>query len=500
MKEKNNKIGQFITTNKVILILFTIYIAFHSFFEKHISTLLVNTFLSYLTPTLVNDCFAIISGLFIIYRFVRLKKLNSYISNQIFILSLLFFVIILYYRFFDNTWIFTSMFIYDKVKYIDIIYIYCLSNIVVRILYKKKRYSCDKEKGFLFDNPIQTENDDKLNRNNIAKTLVERIQNTVSSDAAFAIGICSEWGQGKTSFLNLIKKKLDNENRIIVQFNPWLNNDENSIITSFFDELSEELKEYNKELSDDLIKYAEILNTTENNIIERTLNLFKTNHSNNLRKKFESINHEIKKSGKQIVIFIDDLDRLYEKEILEVLRLIRNSANFTNTIFIAAYDRNYLISALKKANEYRPNFYLEKIFQLEMMLPKFEKYIIANELKTAIKPFLNDKDKEILEELLKNGYHRRFTYFLFSNIRDINRFVNSFLLSYELLEGEIDLLDLLNLELLRIRYLGIYNLLSKDYNDFLGVYGNDKNSYLHLKNLRDKDDNKKSLGLEKTAL
>lgn len=65
---------------------------------------------------------------------------------------------------------------------------------------------------------------------------------------------------------------------------------------------------------------------------------------------------------------------------MEVLSLIRNSANFSNTIFIVAYDRNYLVSALEKVNNYHPHAYLEKIFQLELPLPQFERDIIVSVL------------------------------------------------------------------------------------------------------------------------
>ena len=500
MEKENGKKNQFLAANIIALILFATYIAFHSFFEKHITVLLVDNFLCYLNSTWINDCLAILFFFLIIYHFKESRKFNSYISNQILFLSILFFIVIIYYRFFANTWSFTSMFIYSKVKYIDLIFIFCILIFVARILYKKNEYPYDSANGFFFDNPINNENEDELGRSILAKKISEKIKNTASDDTAFAIGICSEWGQGKTSLLELIKSNLYDKHRIVIDFNPWLNNDECSIIISFFDELSYRLTQYNKELSKDLIEYAEILNVAENSNIDKILSFFKLSNSKSLKQKYDSLNNKISNLGKQIVVFIDNLDRLYDKEILEVLRLIRNSASFANTIFIVAYDRNYLISALKKVNEFQPNLYLEKIFQLEIMLPKFEKYIIANKLKAAIEPFLTDKDKIELEELLETGYHRNFNYTLFSNIRDINRFVNSFILSYEILKGEIDLLDLLNLELLRIRYLGVYNLLSKDYNDFVKSAkqnDNDKDYYLCLRKLKDKNEDKKLL--EKTA-
>ena len=52
-------------------------------------------------------------------------------------------------------------------------------------------------------------------------------------------------------------------------------------------------------------------------------------------------------------------------------------------------------------------------------------------------------------------------------IRDVNRLVNSFLVSYDSLKREIILADLLKLELLKIRYLGAYELLANNMKQFL---------------------------------
>ena len=165
-----------------------------------------------------------------------------------------------------------------------------------------------------------------------------------------------------------------------MEFNPWLNNDEKAIVSSFFNELSSQLKIYNIELSQNIIEYsAELLKTIDSGTVSKILPIKDFTYS--LRKHFEEINKAITLLGYQIIVFIDDLDRLYENEIAEVLKLIRNSASFSNTIFIVAYDRNYLISALKKVNDYRTAFYLEKIFQLEITLPLFEKHIFKKIIK-----------------------------------------------------------------------------------------------------------------------
>lgn len=130
---------------------------------------------------------------------------------------------------------------------------------------------------------------------------------------------------------------------------------------------------YNKESSSNILKYSELFNTTGEDPISKLNKAFSSfMNEASLKGLFNYINDSIKKSGFQIVVFIDDLDRLYENEILEILKLIRNSASFANTIFIVAYDRNYLVSAINRVNSYHPDAYMEKIFQIEIALPAYE--------------------------------------------------------------------------------------------------------------------------------
>ena len=60
-----------------------------------------------------------------------------------------------------------------------------------------------------------------------------------------------------------------------------------------------------------------------------------------------------------------------------------------------------------------------------------------------------------------------FKYEMIENLRNLNRFINSFIISYDSLKGECKLNDLLCVELLKMKYLSIYNLLVKNHNRFI---------------------------------
>lgn len=56
---------------------------------------------------------------------------------------------------------------------------------------------------------------------------------------------------------------------------------------------------------------------------------------------------KLKDIDSKIVVAIDDIDRLDSNELFEVLRLIRNTANLPNLIFLVTYDKDYVIKQLK---------------------------------------------------------------------------------------------------------------------------------------------------------
>lgn len=492
------QIDLFTRKEKITFSIILIFIMFHVFFERIIEHLFVDSFFNTIKSSIINDLIVGLLFILVSYRLITNLKNNFYISDKSFIISTFLLVSGLYYRISESVWLFTSTYLFESIKYLDLVLIFLFTNFINRLCYKKKEPKVDSRLGFCFDNPNKDPDKAIQNRSIIAKKIAEEIKNTCNSESSFAIGVTSEWGRGKTSFINLIENIIKEDNkRIVVHFNPWLNNDEKSLCKSFFDELSIPLKKYNRELSDDLLRYAELLSTVDakgySKLADGLQSVF-TNKNDNLRTRFDNINNAIKASGLQIVILIDDVDRLFEKEIVEVLRLIRNSANFANTIFIVAYDRNYLISSLKKANDYKPNLYLDKIFQLEIALPPFEKSVIIERLKEVFSCRLTKEDQEEFDKLLNReenifGFHG-FRYDLITNLRDINRLANSFFISYESLKGEIVLVDLLNIELLRVKYLGVYNLLAFKYQSFLTTTNSITNvRYVTLKMELDKDGN-----------
>ena len=171
--------------------------------------------------------------------------------------------------------------------------------------------------------------------------------------------------------------------------------------------------------------------------------------------------------SKPFAIFIDDLDRLEGNELFEVLRLIRITANFRNVVFVVAYDRDYICNVLNESkNIKRAEEYIQKIFHLEVSLPKFEDETLLDVfMEEVVRIASLDESKatrlrQLVMQLL-NVDGLSFTDFI-PNFRQARRFANVFALNLKsILAHTKDFVvkDFIGIELLHFAYPDIHRTL-----------------------------------------
>ena len=268
-----------------------------------------------------------------------------------------------------------------------------------------------------------------------AKNLFKKLVAT-NVEEAYAVGLNAQWGYGKTTFLNEIKKNLT-EDVILVEFNPWLSSSPDQIVKDFFENLKDKLRTFDSNLDDEIDDYVNLLiNLDVHPIITALAKVWEGSSSKSIVSSRESIQKRINHIGKKIVVMIDDLDRLEKDEIYEVLKLIRNTAKFKNLIYIVAYDRQYICSTLKQKGIVMPESYLYKIFQMEVLLPAFEGDLIEKKLLEELQKQLEGDDYERFIKAIDNEISKAYRtnravgYFL-KNFRDVKRFSNLLCLEIE---------------------------------------------------------------------
>lgn len=321
---------------------------------------------------------------------------------------------------------------------------------------------------------------DSYKRRAVCESAYKTLELCFYKEGSFTFSITGIWGSGKTTFINILKEQYSSKNnsaKSIIIFEPWKSDTSDSIVKGFFAMLRDELSNYIPNISSTIDQYVELLLDEESGkplkIIGKSLHgIF-----NEDKNPYELIKEILERTKHKTVVFIDDIDRLNAAEIKEVLRLIRNTANFPYIQFIVAYDKNYVCETLKNNGINTPDRYLEKFFNVEMSLPKSEERVICNELLTRIQETvhtiweLEKEDTKItnmvyyrpdnpINSIIDNNLVTQ----VLHTIRDVIRFHNSFYLlakAYkdQSAEKEVCFQDLFFLELLRYRYLDIYIIL-----------------------------------------
>jgi predicted KAP-like P-loop ATPase len=317
-------------------------------------------------------------------------------------------------------------------------------------------------------------------RTDMASNVGNLITNSVNNEGATVIGIFSEWGSGKTDFLMRLKNVLidlekndyDQINQVF-EFNPWKYSAGEGVIQSFFNSFEQILIKYNDDIDTLFRDYLKDIMGNSRSLDLKFFQLLMFNMFDNSKDLTvqQKIKNTLNSTGKRFVIYIDDIDRLTGKEIVEVFKLVRVIADFPNVFFVITMDYNYVVKTVDDTNEIgNIEQYIKKIYDVSFRLPIIKKETITYQL---IKLIGNDFDKESstkLEQTLNRintkpilidkvelfGLIEK----MLENSRDVLQFYNSIKGHLVNLNDEIDLTDLILLELLKVYSFRIYNSLS----------------------------------------
>ena len=342
----------------------------------------------------------------------------------------------------------------------------------------KKRKDCESS----FLEIERTENiEDTYGRTPIYKSIFDVLRTCFNNERSFSVAITGEWGSGKTTFMQELKARYENEEQLksIVWFEPWKCDSPDLIIKSFFDLLRRELRVYIPSISSMIDEY--VLTLLDNDAVKPLrliLAAFRVAITKEHESPYERIRKVLAKTQHKVVVFIDDIDRLDSEEIKEVLRLIRNTADFPYIQFIVAYDKEYVTQMLGTGGINDAKKYLEKFFNIDIPVPKFEERRICEELYRRVERLSNDGvwASKLDEAAVNDMVYRRNNKendgkdsgYIVPNVlhtmRDVIRFSNALKLLCETykeqkIQEEIEFNDLFFLELLRYGFGEIYTVL-----------------------------------------
>lgn len=437
-------------------------------------------FASVESGSLLIDLILLATLFFFMAYYIYEYRKALYHPDKMYVYSLAILILYVFYRYsICSDWKYVSFSLFPF-KYLDIFYIPFITSVIIALrIYSnclkdkettkktsKEQSTVEQQSGFINDIPSKL---DDYKRGKYAEILSQKLMVTDCREAAFTLGIIGKWGAGKTTFMDLIK---NNIKKHIIEFKPWLCSDENELINEYFSKLKSAASIYEPTIKSQIDSYIKSLMDSAGSSFVHTMKSFmfpfenKTTHF-----QYEEIKEVFKKIEKRFFIFIDDFDRLNAKEICAVLQIIRNTSNFPYLTFIVAYDKDYVTNTLE-STIYEPDKYLEKIFNMEIVLPTLDKDLLIRKLLEYISTLILPMEKypEQIDSLNQFFYSSRFNdnVKLFTNIfrdlRGVKRFCNSFNQNISTLLkvgciNDFDIISLFILELLRYKSLGTYNIL-----------------------------------------
>jgi len=324
----------------------------------------------------------------------------------------------------------------------------------------------------LVDEPILLEEQDRLNRNKFAEQFAQTLLGH-RGNSCLITALHGPWGSGKSSLLNLIEDQLKSssstDDYIIIRFNPWNISSLDQLITMFFHELKVAIggrQQFNADGS----KTAKLLDIFSGILMVSTLSpvgsqyfavgaeavkkasgIIKNTRTKSLVEIKRQLDKELSKTAKRIFILIDDIDRLDEKAARLLFRMIRLNADFKNTTYLLAFDLKVVTDLVERDQPGHGKEYLKKVIQLPVHIPKIDDAVLHGILTDELDIFVNKYDgnrfnQERWQELITSGRFFKF----FQTMRDIVRYVNGLNLNFALISNEVNIVDFMALEGIRI--------------------------------------------------
>ncbi|MBN2963288.1 AAA family ATPase [Sulfurospirillum sp. T05] len=326
--------------------------------------------------------------------------------------------------------------------------------------------------------PINAHDEDRLGFSSFAKRVAQGILNYEQQEA-FVISIEGKWGSGKTSLVNLIENEIQEEVEVM-RFNPWLVADLHQVVKLFFDELITVLSrtsfdvKWNEQIKKDIKTLVSVI--APENVSVSTGMLSATwklkpksspSKTQSLEAIKKSINGYLQGLKRKIVIIIDDIDRLTDKETEFIFRLVKGIADFDNVIYLLLYDKEIVARSLETFKKESGEKYLEKIVQYPLCVPKPHNVTLHGVLHEKLDAILarvkEDRRKVFFDKYKWEHVIRDIVPKYILTMRDVYLLEGTLSFEYPIIAQDVNFTDFFLLSLLKIKNNRLYSEIRDDF-------------------------------------
>ncbi len=275
------------------------------------------------------------------------------------------------------------------------------------------------------------------------------------------IGLYGEWGEGKTSVLNMAlneykdRRKQSLQEPIIVYFCPWEYSAQTNLVKALFSTIAQQVQTSwidpinKKVIARGLLTVSSLVSVYCSYRYPGVMPTIKaaksgikqlakwTNKEPPLEEEKRKLKDALNSSSCRIIIVIDDVDRLLHPEIRELVRAVKANGDLPNLTWILLCDRAIVAKAIAKdLDTVETRFghhFLDKIIPIGLDLPKVSKDVLfaefQNLLGNAFQSVLETARTDLLNDPMESV--RLFCV----NMRNVKRLVNSILISLRMLQA-----------------------------------------------------------------
>lgn len=349
---------------------------------------------------------------------------------------------------------------------------------------------------FLQDEPIGSAAHDMYNRSKYVQNLALGLSRFPGSES-LVVGIQGPWGSGKTSLKNMLieqlvsaspkkgKEKKQEEEVVIVEFEPWIYSGSGRLMTLLFNQISltlsgklgnarHTLAKFFKRAANDVAPISGLAPAQVQRIAQAFVGLGEALEPGNqditrLSERRKDLKKELEESATRIVVFIDDLDRLMDDEVTDVMRAVKAVGDLPYMTYVLLYDRDSLTKSLDKSCHDKGDEYLEKIVQVPIGLPEPVKNVVLRRLKDELIKIVGEQNSpDLFADSISTSsqtVYKSCVVPYIDNMRNVNRLISEFSLRYQVLKDDVYLADLLGITSLEVFRPDLHHwiMVSKDY-------------------------------------